>query len=111
MGLRARHGARPSDRGLIDLALEFFGGLAGGLHRPVGIRADGKAALSTCRAIIEHESFGAAGRQAQREALSPRRPKVMSARAPAAALCAREPLLVDRSLDFPCQHCVNTSND
>ena len=40
---------------LVDFALEFLGGLASGLHRPVGIGADGKAALTPLRAIIDHE--------------------------------------------------------
>jgi len=48
------------------LALEFLGDLPRGLHRPIGIGADGKAALATAGAVI-NESTGAAGRYAQRK--------------------------------------------
>ena len=47
---RAHHGARPSDLGPGRLrALELLGALPGGLHRPVGKAAYGKAALTPLR--------------------------------------------------------------
>src|SRR4029079_18366580 len=42
---------------LVDFALELLGALPGGLDGPIRISADGKAALTSLRAIVEHKGL------------------------------------------------------
>ena len=90
----------------IDLLLEFFGRGPSGLNRPIGIRADGKAALSAFHAIVQQEGFRAARRDAQGKPLDVGVPKHGLA-ARGSELFADAAFVRRSAIGFPCQHCVN----